>query len=259
MKLVILAGGLGSRISEESHLKPKPLIEIGGKPILWHIMKHYSHFGVNEFVVCCGYKGYLIKEYFANYFLHTSDVTFDLGNNKATFHHSSTENWKVTLVDTGEATMTGGRIKKISDYIDDEVFFLTYGDGLSNVNIDNLLSFHKSKNKLVTVTAVIPPGRFGSLEIRDKSDEVTKFIEKPDTESNYINGGFFVVNKKAIDYIENNETSWEKEPLEKISSQGQLVAFKHEGFWQPMDTIREKNYLEELWLANKAPWRIWSE
>jgi glucose-1-phosphate cytidylyltransferase len=259
MKLVILAGGLGSRISEESHLKPKPLIEIGGKPILWHIMKHYSHFGVNEFVICCGYKGYLIKEYFANYFLHTSDVTFDLGNNEATFHHSSTENWKVTLVDTGEGTMTGGRIKKISDYINDEVFFLTYGDGLSNVNIDNLLNFHKSKNKLVTVTAVIPPGRFGSLAIRDKSDEVTKFVEKPDTESNYINGGFFVVNKKAIDYIENNETSWEKEPLEQISSKGQLVAFKHEGFWQPMDTIREKNHLEELWFANKAPWRIWSE
>lgn len=258
MKLVILAGGLGSRISEESHLKPKPLIEIGGRPILWHIMKYYSNFSINDFIICCGYKGYLIKEYFSNYFLHTSDVTFDLKNNTTTLHKSKSEDWKVTLVDTGENTMTGGRLKKISDYIDEDNFCLTYGDGLSNVDIESLINFHHNNKKLVTVTAVVPPGRFGSLDVQ-KNNLVEKFVEKPNTEFGFINGGFFVVNKKALQYIDNDDTPWEKSPLERISIDKQLVAFKHVGFWQPMDTLREKNMLESLWASGKAPWKIWNE
>lgn len=258
MKLIILAGGIGSRISEESHLKPKPLIEIGGRPILWHIMKYYSHYSINEFIICCGYKGYLIKEYFFNYFLHTSDVTFDLKNNTTTLHKSLSEDWKVTLVDTGDNTMTGGRIKKVSEHINDECFCLTYGDGLSNVNIKNLINFHNDNGKLVTVTAVVPPGRFGSLDV-NKNNLVDRFIEKPNTEFGLINGGFFVVNKKAIEYIEDDDTPWEKSPLEKISSEKQLVAFRHHGFWQPMDTLREKNLLENLWNTGNAPWKIWNE
>jgi glucose-1-phosphate cytidylyltransferase len=255
MKVVILAGGLGTRISEESHLRPKPMIEIGGKPILWHIMKIYSHYGLNDFIICCGYKGYVIKEYFANYFLHNSDVTFDMKHNKMEVHQNSSEPWKVTLVDTGEATMTGGRIKRVKDYINDENFCLTYGDGVSNINIAKSIEFHKKHGALATLAATQPPGRFGALAL--EGDKVLNFQEKPHGDGNYINGGFFVLNKKVIDLISDDTTIWEREPLEKLATGNQLRAFFHEGFWQPMDTLRDKTYLEELWQKGKAPWKVW--
>ncbi|MEQ1665851.1 MAG: glucose-1-phosphate cytidylyltransferase [Bdellovibrionales bacterium] len=255
MKVVILAGGLGTRISEESHLKPKPMIEIGGRPILWHIMKIYSKYGLNDFVICCGYKSYVIKEYFANYFLHLSDVTFDLKNNKMEVHHNDSEPWKVTLVDTGEDTMTGGRIKRVAKYIGDEDFCLTYGDGVSDVNIAELLKFHKAHGGLATLTAAQPPGRFGALSIEDTM--IKSFKEKPVGDSNWINGGFFVLSPKVIDLIKDDSTVWEKEPLEKLAQSQQLHAFHHSGFWQPMDTLRDKTQLEQLWSSGKAPWKTW--
>ena len=257
MKLVILAGGLGTRISEETALKPKPMIEIGGKPILWHIMKIYSHYGINEFIICCGYKGYVIKEYFANYFLHQSDVTFDMSNNDMTIHQERAEPWKVTLIDTGDTTMTGGRIKRIKEYLEDEEdFCLTYGDGVANINITELIKFHKNHKKLATLTSVFPQARFGSIDI--ENHQVKKFIEKPRGDGALINGGFFVLNSKVIDQIEGDNTIWEQEPLNNLANKGELMAFKHDGFWQPMDTLRDKNYLEELWSSNKAPWKLWS-
>jgi glucose-1-phosphate cytidylyltransferase len=257
MKAVILAGGLGTRISEETHLKPKPMVEIGGKPILWHIMKIYSHYGINDFVICLGYKGYIVKEYFANYYRHMSDITFDLANNKEIIHNNGAEKWKVTLVNTGDETMTGGRIKRIYDYIkDDEIFCLTYGDGVSDVNISKLIEFHKSHKKLATLTATQPPGRFGALHINEKN-VVTDFHEKPDGDGSFINGGFFVLSPKVIEYIEGDKTLFEQEPLKNLTSNQQLAAFKHTGFWQPMDTLRDKNHLEELWQSGRAPWRVW--
>lgn len=255
MKVVLLAGGLGTRISEESHLKPKPMIEIGGRPILWHIMKIYSKFGLNDFVICCGYKSYVIKEYFANYFLHLSDVTLDLKNNKMEVHHNESEPWKVTLVDTGEDTMTGGRIKRVKPYIGNEDFCLTYGDGLADINITKLIEFHKAHGGLATLTAAQPPGRFGALSIENTL--IKSFNEKPVGDGNWINGGFFVLSPKVIDLIEGDKTVWEKEPLEKLASSQQLHAFHHKGFWQPMDTLRDKNYLEQLWSSGKAPWKTW--
>lgn len=257
MKAVILAGGLGTRISEETSIKPKPMIEIGGKPILWHIMKIYAHHGVNEFVICCGYKGYVIKEYFANYFLHSSDVTFDMTTNSMEVHERHAEPWRVTLIDTGEETMTGGRIKRISKYVcEEEAFCLTYGDGVSNVNVSELISFHKTQGKLATLTATYPPGRFGALEM-DK-DIVKSFQEKPKGDGAMINGGFFVLSPKVIDLIADDSSIWEKEPLESLSSTKQLSAFRHQGFWQPMDTLRDKVYLEQLWASGEAPWKVWS-
>ena len=257
MKAVILAGGLGTRISEETALKPKPMIEIGGKPILWHIMKIYSHYGINEFIICCGYKGYVIKEYFANYFLHQSDITFDMSNNEMKIHQEHAEPWKVTLIDTGENTMTGGRIKRIKKYLEgEESFCLTYGDGVANINITELIKFHNNHGKLATLSSVFPPARFGSIYI--EKNQVKKFIEKPRGDGALINGGFFVLNSKVIDQIEGDNTIWEQEPLNNLASKGELMAFKHDGFWQPMDTLRDKNYLEELWSSNKAPWKLWS-
>jgi len=256
MKAVILAGGLGTRISEETHLKPKPLIEIGGRPILWHIMKNYSAHGVNDFVVCCGFKGYLIKEYFANYFLHMSDVTFDMSNNHMEVHQQKAEPWKVTLIDTGEDTLTGGRLKRVGDYIkNEESFCFTYGDGVSNVNIRSSIEFHQRHGKLATVTAVLPPGRYGALE--RAGDKVTGFVEKPRGDGGVINGGFFVLSPKVLDFIEGDLTSWEGEPLARLSQIGEMMAFEHKGFWQPMDTLREKNLLEDLWTSGKAPWKCW--
>lgn len=256
MKAVILAGGLGTRISEETENKPKPMIEIGGKPILWHIMKIYSTYGINDFIICCGYKGYLIKEYFANYFLHTSDVTFDLQKNSMEVHRRRSEPWKVTLVYTGEKTMTGGRLKRIKNYIKDEdSFCLTYGDGVSDVNISELIKLHTKKGKLATMTAVSPPGRFGALDISENIVKV--FKEKPKGDGGRINGGFFVLSPKVLNYIENDTTAWEREPLEKLSRERQLVAFKHDGFWQPMDTLRDKIHLEQLWTENNAQWKLW--
>lgn len=255
MKVVILAGGLGSRISEESIFKPKPMIEIGGKPILWHIMKIYSSYGYNDFVICCGYKGYVIKEYFSNYLLHMSDVTFDIKNNKMEIHHNTSEPWSVTLVETGENTMTGGRIKKIQKYVADEEFCLTYGDGVSNVDITKLVDFHKSHGKLATVTATLPPGRFGALNL--KGDKVFSFQEKPAGDGGWINGGFFVLNSKIFDLIDGDATIWEREPLSRLAVDDQLRAYFHDGFWQPMDTLRDKNHLEDLWKDGKAPWKTW--
>lgn len=256
MKAVILAGGFGTRISEETNLKPKPMVEIGGKPILWHIMKIYSHHGINDFIICCGYKGYVIKEYFANYFLHMSDVTFDMNNNSMEVHQRSAEPWRVTLVDTGEEAMTGGRLKQVADYVkNDELFCLTYGDGVSDVNITELLDFHKSQNVKATVTATIPPGRFGALDI--SGNKVSSFMEKPKGDGAMINGGFFVLSPQVLDYITDYQTIWEREPLERLAREGDLAAFKHHGFWQPMDTLRDKMHLEELWLSGKAPWKVW--
>ena len=256
MKAVILAGGLGTRISEESENKPKPMINIGGKPILWHIMKIYSSFGIDDFIICCGYKGYIIKEYFANYFLHESDVTFDMKNNQATYHEKRAENWKVTLIDTGLHTNTGGRLKRIRKYLGEDDFCMTYGDGVSNVNIKELISFHKKHKKLATLTAVRPPGRFGALKI-DKENNVQKFEEKPEGDGGYINGGFFVLSPKVIEYIDSDEVAWEREPLERLSKLNQLKSFEHDDFWQPMDTLREKNYLESLVIKKQAPWINW--
>ena len=256
MKAVILAGGLGTRISEESALRPKPMIEIGGKPILWHIMKIYSAHGVNEFIICLGYKGYLIKEYFANYFLHTSDVTFDMQNNNMEVHQNSSEPWKVTLVDTGDESMTGGRLKRVRQFLEEDDFCFTYGDGLSNVDISESIKFHKAQSTLATLTAVQPPGRFGALDM--DSHKVRGFQEKPQGDGGWINGGFFVLSPKVIDEIEGDQTIWEREPMEKLASEGQLSAYLHTGFWQPMDTLRDKNYLEELWQSGNAPWKVWS-
>jgi len=256
MKAVILAGGLGTRISEETHLKPKPMVEIGGKPILWHIMKLYSAHGINEFVVCCGYKGYIIKEYFANYFLHMSDVTFDMKRNQMEVHCCHTEPWQVTLVDTGEHVLTGGRLKRVSEYVKDEdAFCFTYGDGISDIDISKEIDFHKKHGKLATVAAVQPPGRYGALQM--EKEIVTGFVEKPRGDGGRINGGFFVLSPQCLNLIKNDQTSWEGEPLFQLSRQGQLIAFEHNGFWQPMDTLRDKNRLEELWEAGKAPWKIW--
>jgi len=255
MKAVILAGGAGTRISEESIIKPKPMIEIGGKPLLWHLMKHYSYHGVHEFIICCGYKGYIIKEYFANYFLHNSDVTIDLKNNQLSIHQNSVEPWKVTLVDTGNDSMTGGRLKAVRQYLGKDDFCFTYGDGLSDLDIGELLSFHKTQGRLATVTAVLMPGRFGALSL--DGHRVVNFQEKPDAQDAFINGGFFVLNPKVIDYIKDEGTFWEREPLENLAKEGQLSAFLHKGFWQPMDTMRDKNLLEQLWQAGTAPWKKW--
>ena len=255
MKAVILAGGLGTRISEETSVKPKPLIEIGGMPILWHIMKIYSSYGINDFVICCGYKGYMIKEYFANYSLHMSDVTFDMKNNSMEVHHKSVEPWKVTLVDTGSETLTGGRLGRVKKYVDDDTFCFTYGDGLGDINISDLINFHKSKKKTATITAVQPLGRFGILEI--ENDDVLKFKEKPAGDENWINGGFFVLEPTIFDYIKGDSTIWEGEPLERLSHERSLSAYKHKGFWHPIDTLRDKNYLEELWISGKADWKTW--
>jgi len=256
MKAVILAGGLGTRIAEETHLKPKPMIEIGGKPVLWHIMKMYSAHGVNDFVICCGYKGYLIKEYFANYFLHMSDVTFDMAKNQMQVHQQKAEPWKVTLIDTGEDTLTGGRLKRVADYIkNEESFCFTYGDGVSNIDIRASIEFHQRHGKLATITAVLPPGRYGAME--RVGDKVISFIEKPRGDGGVINGGFFVLSPKVLDFIEGDQTGWESEPLARLAQQGEMMAFEHQGFWQPMDTLREKNMLEELWASGQAPWKIW--
>lgn len=257
MKVVILAGGIGSRLSEETSLKPKPMVEIGEMPILWHILKIYSHYGYNDFIICLGYKGYLIKEYFYNYFLHKSDVTIDIKNNEVNYHKSESENWKITLVDTGMNTMTGGRIKRIRDYVNGDSFMLTYGDGVSNIDINALYKNHKKSTSICTVTAVPPPGRFGALNI-DKNGTVTSFEEKTEGKSSLINGGFFVCEDEVFDYIKDDDTIFEKEPLENISKDGKLNSYRHYGFWRPMDTLRDKNQLSKLWNQNKAPWKLWS-
>lgn len=257
MKAVILAGGLGTRISEETHLKPKPMIEIGGKPMLWHIMKIYSHHGINDFVICCGYKGYLIKEYFANYFLHMSDVTFDMQRNTMEVHERHAEPWRITLVDTGENTATGGRLKRVTPYlVDEDAFCLTYGDGVSDIDITALIAFHRTKGLLASLTAVYPPGRFGAVEI-DADDHVSSFMEKPQGDGGMINGGFFVLSPKVLELINGDETLWERAPLEHLAKTKQLTAFAHHGFWQPMDTLRDKVLLEDLWQSGKAPWKQW--
>jgi glucose-1-phosphate cytidylyltransferase len=256
MKAVILAGGLGTRISEETSLRPKPMIDIGGKPVLWHIMKIYSHHGVNDFVICCGYKGYVIKEYFANYFLHMSDVTFDMSKNSMEVHARKAEPWRVTLVDTGDETMTGGRLKRVASYLKDEsAFCLTYGDGVGDVNITDLISFHTASKVKATVTATIPPGRFGALDL--SGNKVKSFMEKPKGDGAMINGGYFVLSPEVLDYITDDHTIWEREPIERLAQEGNLVAYQHHGFWQPMDTLRDKVHLEELWQSGNAPWKVW--
>ncbi len=256
MKIVILAGGFGTRISEESILKPKPMIEIGGRPILWHIMKQYSHYGYNEFVICAGYKQHMIKEYFSDYFLHMSDITFDIANNQMTIHNTNSEPWKVTVVDTGLNTMTGGRVKRIQRYIGDDSFMLTYGDGVSNIDIDKLVEFHKINGKIATLTAVNAGQRFGVLDI-DQNNEITSFREKSESDGAMINAGFMVLEPQIFDYIEGDSTVFEKAPLEHVANEGQLVAYKHDGFWKCMDTQRDKMQLEEMWASGKAPWKIW--
>lgn len=255
MKAVILAGGLGTRIAEETSVRPKPMVEIGGKPILWHIMKIYSAHGITDFIICLGYKGYVIKEYFANYFLHMSDVTFDIAKNEMQVHHNNSEHWKVTLVDTGDKTMIGGRIKRVLSFVDEEDFCLTYGDGVGDINVSELISFHRNHGALATVTATQPPGRFGA--IRYEQDRVIGFQEKPNGDNAWINGGFFVVSPRVANYIKGDETIWEREPMENLSQDGQLHAYFHRGFWHPMDTLRDKQYLEELWNSGRAPWKVW--
>ncbi len=255
MKCVILAGGLGTRLSEETSVRPKPMVEIGGKPVLWHIMKHYSHYGVNDFIICLGYKGYIIKEYFANYFLHMSDVTFDMATNQMEVHQNNAEPWRVTLVDTGDTTQTGGRLRRVRTYLDDEAFCMTYGDGVGNVDVGKLIAFHRAHGRLATVTATQPPGRFGALELTGNA--VTSFSEKPHGDGAWINGGFFVLSPQVLDSIEGDATLWERGPLEGLAARGELQAFFHRGFWQPMDTLRDKTYLEELWQSGKAPWKVW--
>lgn len=255
MKAIILAGGLGTRLSEETYIKPKPMVEIGSRPILWHIMNIYSAHGINDFIICCGFKAFMIKQYFANYFLYTSDVTFDIKNNKMEIHQQKSEPWKVTLIDTGEDTQTGGRLKRVKDYIKNETFCFTYGDGLTDLNISKLIEFHKSQKRLGTITAVQPPGRYGYMDI--ENTKVTKFIEKPQGDGGWINGGFFVLEPVVINYIVDDGTSWESEPLEKLARDGQLSAYKHPGFWHAMDTLRDKNLLENLWESGKAPWKVW--
>ncbi len=255
MKAVILAGGLGTRLSEETVVKPKPMVEVGGRPILWHIMKVYSHYGVNDFIVCLGYRGFMVKEYFANYFLHMSDVTFDMENNNMEVHQAKAEPWKVTLVDTGDNTMTGGRLKRVASYVGEDDFCFTYGDGVGDINIKELINFHNAQGTLATVTSVQPPGRFGALDI--EHGKITAFKEKPQGDGASINGGFFVLSPQVFDYIDNDSTKWENEPLEKLASEGQLSAYQHRGFWKPMDTLRDKAQLNELWESGKAPWEIW--
>ncbi|MDX6767779.1 MAG: glucose-1-phosphate cytidylyltransferase [Candidatus Methylacidiphilales bacterium] len=255
MKAVLLAGGLGTRLSEETSLKPKPMVQIGNYPILWHIMKIYSAHGIHDFVICAGYRGYLIKEYFANYFLHQSDVTFDMRDNKMEVHEKRTEPWRVTIVDTGEDTMTGGRLKRIAPYVQDGAFCMTYGDGVGDVDIKALIAFHKAHGKKATLTAVQPSGRFGALQL--DGDEMVAFQEKPKGDGSWINGGFFVLDPSVLGHVEGDGTLWEKEPMERLAAEGQMRAFKHEGFWQPMDTLRDKNHLEELWNSGKAPWKVW--
>ncbi len=257
MKAVILAGGYGTRISEETGIRPKPMIEIGGKPILWHIMKIYSAYDIKDFIICCGYKGYMIKEYFANYFLYMSDVTFDIKNNKTKIHQNGAEPWRITLLDTGEKTMTGGRLKRVRDYIGDEPFCLTYGDGVSNVNIKQLINFHVEQKTLATLTAVQPPGRFGAISLRQDENKIMSFREKTKGDGAWINGGFFILEPGVMDYISDDTTVWEQEPLQKLAHNGMLSAYKHDGFWQPMDTLRDKNVLDELWNSCKAPWKVW--
>ena len=257
MKAVLLAGGLGTRLSEETSTRPKPMVEIGGRPILWHIMKVYSHHGINDFVICCGYKGYVIKEYFANYFLHMSDVTFDISVNAMEVHQRHAEPWRVTLVDTGDETMTGGRLKRVASYIrEDDAFCFSYGDGLSDVNIKHSIEFHQKHGRHATVTAVRPPGRYGAIE--RVGDRVTRFVEKPPGDGGLINGGFFVLSPPTLDYIDGDETAWEGGPLDKLAADDQLMAFEHSGFWQPMDTLRDKNLLEDLWDTGSAPWKCWT-
>jgi glucose-1-phosphate cytidylyltransferase len=256
MKVVLLAGGLGTRLSEETEIRPKPMVEIGGKPIIWHIMKLYSSYGFTEFIVCLGYKGYVIKEYFANLFLHLSDVTIDISNNEVQVHNGPTENWKITLVETGSETLTGGRIKRVQKYVGDQRFMLTYGDGVSNVNIDELIAFHEKKKKMCTVTAVQPSGRFGVLQISEDND-VESFHEKRAEDSGWINGGFFVCEPEVFSFIQDDTTIWEKDPLENIAKQNQLASYKHRGFWKPMDSLKDKMDLNELWYTNKAEWKVW--
>lgn len=255
MKAVILAGGLGTRLAEETDIRPKPMVSIGGRPILWHIMKIYSHYGINDFVVCLGYKGYYIKEYFANYFLHMSDVTFDMSTNSVEVHRAKAEPWRVTLVDTGDDTMTGGRLKRVATYLDDEPFCFTYGDGVADLDITALIAFHRKQQCLATLTAVRPPGRFGVVNLRE--ERVTGFREKPEGIDSWINGGFFVLSPEVINYIVDDQTVWEREPLEQLAREGQLAAFSHNGFWQPMDTLRDKLYLQKLWDQGEPPWKVW--
>ncbi len=258
MKAVIFAGGFGTRISEESGVRPKPMVEIGNRPILWHVLKIYSHFGINDFIICCGYKSYVIKEYFSNYFLHSANVTFDLKENKMEVHHVSTEPWRITLVETGEDTMTGGRLKRVKDYIGNETFCLTYGDGVSDVDIAKLIAFHKKEGAKVTLTAVQQPGRFGAFTLGPEDVRIMHFQEKPiGGDSPWINGGFFVCEPSAIDLIKDDSTTWEREPMEKLAASGNLAAYKHSGFWQAMDTLRDRNVLEDLWKSGKAPWKRW--
>jgi len=257
MKVVILAGGLGTRLSEETAIKPKPMVEVGGRPILWHILKIYSAYGVNEAIICGGYRADVIKEYFHSYFIRNSDVTFDMKNNSIEVHSSHREPWRVTVVDTGQATMTGGRVRRVRDFIGDERFFLTYGDGVSDVNIHDLNRFHEAEGALVTLTAVTPPGRFGAIMLSEGSNQIASFREKPRGDGAWVNGGFFVVEPAALDYIESDSTIWEQEPLRQLARDGKLSAYRHEGFWQAMDTLRDKNYLDELWAEGKAPWKIW--
>lgn len=260
MQAVILAGGYGTRISEESGVRPKPMVEVGGKPILWHIMKIYAHHGITDFVVCCGYKGHLIKQYFADYFLHNADVTFRLDRNEMTVHRNRAEPWTVTLVDTGEETMTGGRLRRVRDYLDGNTFCLTYGDGVSDVNVRESIAYHQQQGALATLTAVRPPGRFGVFNLTEDSSLISNFTEKPDGgESPWINGGFFVLEPQVLDYIETDATVWEKGPLEQLAADNQLVAYRHTGFWQPMDTLRDRNLLEEMWAAGKAKWKVWND
>ncbi len=256
MKAVILAGGLGTRILEETGTRPKPMVEIGGKPILWHILKLYSHYGIQDFIICCGYKGYVIKEYFANYFLHSSDVTIDMSENSMAVHQRNAEPWKVTLVDTGDATLTGGRLARVRDYVDGETFSLTYGDGVSDVRLDELMRFHNQGGKLATVTAVQPPGRFGLLDLDDDCI-VRGFQEKPEGDGGWINGGFFILEPGIFSYLDGDETIWEQTPLKQLAASGQLQAYKHHGFWQPMDTLRDRHLLEDLWHGGRAPWKVW--
>ena len=257
MKAIILAGGMGTRISEESHLRPKPMIEIGGRPILWHIMKIYSHHGITDFVICLGYRGYVIKEYFSNYFLHAADVTIDAATNEVTFHNPKAEPWRMTLVDTGEQTLTGGRLKRVASFLDpNEPFCFTYGDGVANVDITGLVAFHKAHGKRASLTAVVPPGRYGALSM--DGDKVSRFVEKPPGDNTFINGGFFVLNPSILELIEGDETSWESAPLERLAASGELMAYRHTGFWQPMDTLRDKNQLEAMWATGNAPWKVWA-
>ncbi len=257
MKVVILAGGLGTRLSEETDVKPKPMVEIGGRPILWHIMKIYSAHGINDVIVCCGYRGYVIKEYFANYFLHMSDVTFDVANNRMEVHNKRAEPWRITLVDTGDETMTGGRLRRVREYLDGGTFCFTYGDGVGNVDITRLIAFHRDEKVLATMTAVKPPGRFGAISLEPGQRRIDAFREKPRGDGTFINGGFFVLEPGAIDYIAADSTTWEKEPLEDLARSGNLAAYPHEGFWQPMDTLRDRKLLEDLWASGAAPWKVW--